>query len=673
MVFTNAQVLELPVAAARQLASQLNRQEARQRQQEQHRLQRTKNGDKVAPGQANKNDKMSKSTAVLSNAAAAATNASAGAASATAGAAADATPAAAGVSTTVESAPTATADEPSMEIIDAKNTEAAAAASMDTSGDTSGTEALGKETGAAAAGPASSPTVQGFDAADGDINEVGGADDAVMQEVESALLPSLSVVSAVPRAVGCGGGSDSRAGSSCSTTTTGNKRRATTNVSTSNTGNTASSSTPPKVKVNKEVCQRSVVAEGVATVCVFKISAGDEPNRPYFGFSAAQAFHAMFKRVCEARREALLQLVQAHTAQHSAPAPAAAAPKDKAPIAETSQAAAPARAASEGANDDDAPDAVSGTGQASKPEARRTTTTTTTTASSLTAQKDARAWLEPRVFGRRSAFASFGLTPAQWFGFGVALVQRRLEALPCVADLAVLPKLPPPSFIANARAAAAAAAAATTTPTAAAFASGAIPLSPTEVVATAEAAAATAAAAAWPPRYRCRFVKPTSDAVLSAVRALAARDARVKPNPSGCARAESRSNVASATARSKRVTRELHSGGGDGGSSSSGSGASGAAARGARKGARAKTAGSGGGDGEDTNRGSRSGLHVRNDSSSDEVCVCVVVFSVGTKRAIIGNTKQCLNFFFVLHAYTLQRCLRCYNCFPVYFLIALFP
>ena len=671
MVFTNAQVLELPVAAARQLASQLNRQEARQRQQEQHRLQRTKNDDKVAPGQANKNDKMSKSTAVLSAAAAAATNASAGAASATAGAA-DATPAAAGVSTTVESAPTATADEPSMEIIDAKNTEAAAAASMDTSGDTSGTEALGKETGAAAAGPASSPTVQGFDAADGDINEVGGADDAVMQEVESALLPSLSVVSAVPRAVGCGGGSDSRAGSSCSTTT-GNKRRATTNVSTSNTGNTASSSTPPKVKVKKEVRQRSVVAEGVATVCVLKISAADEPHRPYFGFSAAQAFHAMFKRVCEARREALLQLVQVHTAQHSAPAPAAAAPKDKAPIAETSQAAVPAGAASEGANDDAAPDAGSGTGKVSKLDPRKTSSRTT--ASSLTAQKDARAWLEPRVFGRRSAFASFGLTPAQWFGFGVALVQRRLEALPCVADLAVLPKLPPPSFIANARAAAAAAAAATTTPTAAAAAtpSGAVPLSPAEVVATAEAAAATAAAAAWPPRYRCRFVKPTSDAVLSAVRALAARDARVKPNPSGCARAESRSNVASATARSKRVTRELHSGGGDGGSSSSGSGASGAAARGARKGARAKTAGSGGGDGEDTNRGSRSGLHVRNDSSSDEVCVCVVVFSVGTKRAIIGNTKQCLNFFFVLHAYTLQRCLRCYNCFPVYFLIALFP
>ena len=670
MVFTNAQVLELPVAAARQLASQLNRQEARQRQQEQHRLQRTKNDDKVAPGQANKNDKMSKSTAVLSNAAAAATNASDGAASATAGAAADATPAAAGVSTIVESAPTATADEPSMEIIDAKNTETAAAASMDTSGDTSGTEALGKETGAAAAGPASSPTVQGFDAADGDINEVGGADDAVMQEVESALLPSLSVVSAVPRAVGCGGGSDSRAGSSCSTTT-GNKRRATTNVSASNTGNTASSSTPPKVKVNKEVCQRSVVAEGVATVCVFKISAADEPHRPYFGFSAAQAFHAMFKRVCEARREALLQLVQAHTAQHSAPAPAA--PNDKAPIAETSQAAVPAGAASEGANDDAAPDAGSGTGKVSKLDPRKTSSRTT--ASSLTAQKDARAWLEPRVFGRRSAFASFGLTPAQWFGFGVALVQRRLEALPCVADLAVLPKLPPPSFIANARAAAAAAAAATTTPTAAAAAtpSGAVPLSPAEVVATAEAAAATAAAAAWPPRYRCRFVKPTSDAVLSAVRALAARDARVKPNPSGCARAESRSNVASATARSKRVTRELHSGGGDGGSSSSGSGASGAAARGARKGARAKTAGSGGGDGEDTNRGSRSGLHVRNDSSSDEVCVCVVVFSVGTKRAIIGNTKQCLNFFFVLHAYTLQRCLRCYNCFPVYFLIALFP
>ena len=579
-------MLELPVAAARQLASQLNRQEASDHE-------RAIYDDKGVPDQLNNKNHNSKSSAAASPsavAAAKAADAEKAAPDEATAVVADATTAAAAEATTADSALAGTA---------AEATESAAAP-MDTPAEaTMGVVAAVRGEQDSAAAAATSPSVQGLIGIDREMTEAG-AKETIIKEVASTLLPSPSVASAVHLAAGNSGDSSASSSSSTTTTTTtSNKRRATASVSTSSSNNRTTSSAPPQKlqSNNKEVRQRSAVADGVATVCVFKISAADEPNRAYFGFTAAQAFHAMFKRVCEARREALLKLVQAHTT-HLAPA-APSAPNAKAPADDAATATA-----SDGENANMAL-GVKGAEKGSK------------TATSSTAQKDARAWLVPRVFGRRSAFASFGLTPAQWFGFGVALVQRRLETLPCVADLAVLPKLPPPSFIANARAAAAAAAsaAAATTSTSASA------RSPAQDIEIAEVAAATAAAAAWPPRYRCRFVKPTSDAVLSAVRALAARDARVKPNPSGCARAESRSNVASATARSKRVTRELHSGGngGEGDGDSTSGGASGAAAGGARRGARAKTTGSG--DSED-NRGSRSGLHVRNDSTSDEVRAC---------------------------------------------------
>jgi hypothetical protein len=303
-------------------------------------------------------------------------------------------------------------------------------------------------------------------------------------------------------------------------------------------------------------------------VCVFKICAADEPSVCYLGFDAAQAFHAMFSRVCELRRAALLNLVRQHTAVPGAEAAAGKVPN--------TAAGAGAEAAAEAA-----------------------------------AAADARAWLEPRVLAGRSAFASFGLTAAQWFGFGVALVQRRLEKLPGVPDLAVLPKRSSP-------AAAAAAAAALVPAAAAAAVDAASTSSSARADSGADAAAARRTAplaALWPPRYRCRFVRPSAEAVLAAVRALAARDARVKPNPAGCARAESRSNIASATARAKRVTRELHSGGGEGEGSAGGSGSSSSAAR---KGARAKTAGGS----EHDDRGSRSGLHVKTDAAADEVGSC---------------------------------------------------
>ena len=586
-------MLELPVAAARQLASQLNRQEASDHE-------RAIYDDKGVRDQLNNKNQNSKSSAAASPSAVAAVVAAAKAADAEKAApdeatavVADATTAAAAEATTADSALAGTA---------AEATESAAAP-MDTPAEaTMGVVAVVRGEQDSAAAAATSPSVQGLIGIDREMTEAG-AKETIIKEVASTLLPSPSVASAVHLAAGNSGDSSASSSSSSSSTTTAtsNKKRATASVSTSSSNNRTTSSAPSQKlqSNNKEVRQRSAVADGVATVCVFKISAADEPNRAYFGFTAAQAFHAMFKRVCEARREALLKLVQAHTT-HLAPA-APSAPNAKAPADDAATATA-----SDGENANMAL-GVKGAEKGSK------------TATSSTAQKDARAWLVPRVFGRRSAFASFGLTPAQWFGFGVALVQRRLETLPCVADLAALPKLPPPSFIANARAAAAAAAAASAA--AATTSTSASARSPAQDIEIAEVAAATAAAAAWPPRYRCRFVKPTSDAVLSAVRALAARDARVKPNPSGCARAESRSNVASATARSKRVTRELHSGGngGEGDGDSTSGGASGAAAGGARRGARAKTTGSG--DSED-NRGSRSGLHVRNDSTSDEVRAC---------------------------------------------------
>lgn len=60
-----------------------------------------------------------------------------------------------------------------------------------------------------------------------------------------------------------------------------------------------------------------------------------------------------------------------------------------------------------------------------------------------------------------------------------------------------------------------------------------------------------------PPRYVPRYVLPSEGAVLEVQRQRAAREADVKPNASGCARAESRAAVVSESAQSKRVTRAL--------------------------------------------------------------------------------------------------------------------
>mmetsp|Transcript_49286 Transcript_49286/g.67193 ORF Transcript_49286/g.67193 Transcript_49286/m.67193 type:complete len:322 (-) Transcript_49286:139-1104(-) len=60
------------------------------------------------------------------------------------------------------------------------------------------------------------------------------------------------------------------------------------------------------------------------------------------------------------------------------------------------------------------------------------------------------------------------------------------------------------------------------------------------------------------PLYRCRYSLPDAAKVLSAQRAQAAADADVKPNESGCARAESCDTlVTSETNQTRRVTRAL--------------------------------------------------------------------------------------------------------------------
>ena len=181
----------------------------------------------------------------------------------------------------------------------------------------------------------------------------------------------------------------------------------------------------------------------VAKICVFRITALDDLANPVLGFTAEQCYHKLFDEISVSRRTALLGLVRKQCARTE-----------------------------------------SGSGESGGSAMRQ---------------------LEAKVSGTRTAFLSFGLTASQWFGFGVGLVQRRLEKMPQVASLAVL--------------------------------------TPSQ------------------SSYQYRFVLPEPEDFLVARRALVAADARIKPNPSGAARSESRAVVASATAKSKRVTRALHDGG----------------------------------------------------------------------------------------------------------------
>ena len=136
------------------------------------------------------------------------------------------------------------------------------------------------------------------------------------------------------------------------------------------------------------------------------------------------------------------------------------------------------------------------------------------------------------------------------------------------------------------------------------------------------------------PSYRCQFVKPSADQMLRARRAAAAADARVKPNKSGAARSESSARlVASAAAKSKRVTRALHDGSDE-------------AEAPATKPRRAKTTG----EGED--KGTRSGLHteevdVRDPVSMTKLCVAARL-SAGLPLCCRAHPDLFLFFFFSL-------------------------
>lgn len=59
------------------------------------------------------------------------------------------------------------------------------------------------------------------------------------------------------------------------------------------------------------------------------------------------------------------------------------------------------------------------------------------------------------------------------------------------------------------------------------------------------------------PIYQCQYTLPSESAMLQARRNNAAKDASIKPNPSGCAKAESCLFLGSDSAKAMRVTREL--------------------------------------------------------------------------------------------------------------------
>mmetsp|Transcript_10993 Transcript_10993/g.25756 ORF Transcript_10993/g.25756 Transcript_10993/m.25756 type:complete len:272 (-) Transcript_10993:404-1219(-) len=127
-------------------------------------------------------------------------------------------------------------------------------------------------------------------------------------------------------------------------------------------------------------------------------------------------------------------------------------------------------------------------------------------------------------------------------------------------------------------------------------------------------------------RYRCRYSLPDEAAVLAARRALAALDAEVAPNASGCARSESVAKlVSSDAAKSRRVTRGLH-------------GDEALVSGGVHQGkARAKTAS---GLGDDV--GSRSGLHVKREREGATVNVKEVAEMTKMYRAMrsLPTTKR---------------------------------
>jgi hypothetical protein len=126
--------------------------------------------------------------------------------------------------------------------------------------------------------------------------------------------------------------------------------------------------------------------------------------------------------------------------------------------------------------------------------------------------------LDSRVTNLRHDFSSFGLTPSQWFGFGIPIVHRRLERMGGSINLIVAS-------------------------------------SSTGHLATLQPSSSTSLMTV--PSYHCQYELPTEDAILQARRSHAAEDASIKPNPSGCARAETCSYLASDKAKEMRVTREL--------------------------------------------------------------------------------------------------------------------